>query len=128
MKLLLDTQMLIWAVLDVEALSSKGREALENPDNELFFSIVSLWEIAIKFSLNKPSFTVDPRGMREAVGERGFGEIGIEGDDVVAVADLPRIHGDPFDRLLIAQATNRNIMLITADRNIARYPGPIWRV
>lgn len=128
MRLLLDTQMLIRAVLNEDALNSKAREALENPENELLFSLVSLWEIAIKFSLNKPSFTVNPKEMREAVSERGFEVVGIEGDDVVAVADLPRIHGDPFDRLLIAQAINRNVILITSDRNIARYIGPIWRV
>ena len=89
------------------------------------FSVVSLWEIAIKFALGRPDFQVDPRVLRRGLLDNGYRELPITADHALATAGLPPIHKDPFDRLLVAQATVDGIVLLTADQIVARYPGPI---
>jgi PIN domain nuclease of toxin-antitoxin system len=92
------------------------------------FSVVSVWEVAIKSSLRHADFEVSPILLRETLLESGYEELSVMGNHAVAVAGLPPIHKDPFDRLLIAQAMIEGITLLTVDAAIARYPGPIRKV
>lgn len=99
---------------------------LEDLENQLIFSVVSLWEIAIKRALARPGFRVDPRLLRRRLIENGYRELAVTGEHAVAVDRLPPIHKDPFDGLLIAQAAIEGITLITKDSVVAQYPGLIW--
>jgi PIN domain nuclease of toxin-antitoxin system len=127
-KLLLDTQLLLWAASEPERLSVEAREAIENIQIELVFSAASLWEVAIKSMLGRPDFRVDARVLRRGLLENGYDELGVAGDHAVAVLNLPPLHKDPFDRMLVAQATVEGIVLLTADAMVAQYPGPVRRV
>ena len=128
MKLLLDTHLLLWAALDPYKLSASALTLLEADDSELFFSAASLWEIAIKSALERANFQVDPRVLRRGLLDNGYTELPITSEHAVAVSSLPSLHKDPFDRLLVAQATVEGITLLTSDALVARYPGPIRRV
>lgn len=128
MKVLLDTHILLWAAAEPDRLPPVARSLLESVDTELLFSPASLWEVAIKRSLDRPDFRVDPRLLRRGLVDNGYSELPITGEHAVAVAGLPAIHKDPFDRMLISQATLEGILLLTADEIVARYPGPIQLV
>ena len=125
MNLLLDTHVLLWAAGMPERLPGDVRALLEAEDAKPFFSAASLWEIAIKSGLGRADFRVDPRVLRRGLLENGYAELPVMGAHAVAVDLLPPLHKDPFDRLLIAQARVEGLTLLTADRMVARYPGPI---
>lgn len=125
MKLLLDTHLLLWAAETPERLSPLARSLIENPDNLLMFSAASLWEITIKQGLGRPDFQVNARVLRRGLLDNGYEELSISSAHAVAVDSLPPIHKDPFDRLLVAQATVEGIVLLTADTVVASYPGPV---
>ena len=125
MKLLLDTQMLIWAAAQPELLPEKARQLIENAENELFFTPASLWEIAIKSGLNKPNFNLDDRILRRGLLDNGYQELVISSLHTVGVNDLPHIHKDHFDRLLLAQAKAEGILLLTSDITLSDYPAPV---
>ena len=125
MKLLLDTQMLIWLLFWPEILPLNAREVIGDEENDLHFSPASLWEISIKRSLGKPDFQLNARAMRENLLENGCLEIPINSLHTISAGELPLFHKDPFDRLLIAQAMVENLFLLTSDSNIAEYPAPI---
>jgi len=114
--------------LQTRLITSEARAILEDPANQLVFSTVNLWEITIKRAQNRPDFQVDPRPMREALLLSGYRELTITSEHAMSVGQLPRIHRDPFDRLLIAQATVEGCLLLTADRKVSQYPGPIRKV
>jgi PIN domain nuclease of toxin-antitoxin system len=128
MKLLLDTHLLLWAAQGIEHLPLDAQTLMSDPENELFFSVASLWEIVIKSGLEREDFKVDPRVLRRSLLDNGYHELPILSEHVVAVGSLPTIHKDPFDRLLVAQATVDGILLLTADIQVAKYPGPVKRV
>ena len=128
MRLLLDTHLLLWAAVEPEHLSQVAQRLIDDPDNELLFSSASLWEIAIKQSQRRKDFDVDLRLLRRNLLANRYDELPVSGEHAVAVADLPLLHKDPFDRLLIAQSTVERITLLTSDRVVASYPGPIERV
>ena len=128
MRLLLDTHLLIWVAEGSGRLPPAARALIEDTANALAFSVVSLWEIAIKRSLQRPDFRIDSRVLRRGLLENGYEELSVLGSHAVAVEGLPLLHKDPFDRLLIAQATVEGLTLLTADGLMARYPGPIRRV
>ena len=128
MKLLLDTHLLIWSAWTPRRISSAARSLIGNTENELIFSAASLWEIAIKQALEKDDFELDARVLRRSLLDNGYSELPVSGDHAVAVRSLPLIHKDPFDRILVAQATVEGITLLTADPIIARYPGPVRKV
>ena len=92
------------------------------------FSVASIWEIAIKDALARTHFAVDPGMLRRELLSNGYQELPILGEHAVAVGRLVLLHKDPFDRLLVAQAMVEGILLLTADRMLARYPGPIRAV
>ena len=128
MKLLLDTQLLLWAAGTPERLSGQARPLLEDPANELLFSPVSLWEIAIKRGLGRADFQVDARVLRRGLLDNGYVELPLTGEHAVAIEGLPPLHKDPFDRILVAQAMVEGVVLLTADTMVAQYPGPVRRV
>jgi PIN domain nuclease of toxin-antitoxin system len=125
MKVLLDTHVLLWAALTPERLSPEVRSVLGDQATALFFSAASLWEIAIKQGLGRADFQVDARVLRRSLIDNGYSELPIGSDHAVAMDSLPPIHKDPFDRLLVAQATVEGITLLTSDRLVAQYPGPV---
>ncbi|MFZ4624770.1 MAG: type II toxin-antitoxin system VapC family toxin [Rhodoferax sp.] len=125
MKFLLDTHLLIWAANEPEKLSGKAVALITNPAHELLFSAASLWEIAIKNGLGRADFKVDARLLRRGLLDNDYTELAITSAHAVFVEGLPLIHKDPFDRILIAQATVEGFTLLTADATVAKYPGSI---
>ena len=128
MKLLLDTHLLLWAADGKRNLSKMARTLIADPENELLFSAANLWEIAIKRGLGRDDFQVDPRLLRRGLLDNGYSELPITSDHALAVEALPPIHKDPFDRLLVAQATVEGITLLTVDPLVAKYRGPVREV
>ncbi|TRC91305.1 type II toxin-antitoxin system VapC family toxin [Mesorhizobium sp. WSM4303] len=128
MKLLLDTHLLLLAAGEPGRLPLAALAEIEDPSHELLFSSASLWEVAIKRGLGRDDFTVDPRLLRRGLFDNGYHELPITSEHAVTVYGLPAIHKDPFDRILIAQATVEGITLLTTDDLIARYPGPIRKL
>lgn len=128
MKLLLDTHLLLWAAGQPDRLPATARASLEDLGNELLFSSASLWEVAIKRGLGRDDFQVDARLLRRGLLDNGYQELPITGEHAVAVAGLPPIHKDPFDRILVAQSMIEGVLLLTADPLVAQYPGPVRRV
>lgn len=125
MKVLLDTHVLIWAAGRPERLSDEARAVLQAPETEPFFSAASLWEIAIKNRLGRADFRVHPHPLYRGLVDNGYTELAVTGIHAAAVDLLPAIHKDPFDRILVAQARTEGITLLTVDRIVGRYPGPI---
>ena len=128
MRLLLDTHLLLWAAGEPARLSTAARRLMNDAGNELMFSAANLWEIAIKRGLCRDDFQVDPRLLRRGLLDNGYSELPIGSDHAVAIDGLPLLHKDPFDRILIAQATVEGVTLLTADPLVAQYPGPVRRV
>ena len=125
MKVLLDTHLLLWTSSRSRNLSSAARAVVSEPGTSLVFSVASLWEVAIKHGLGRPGFQIDPRLLRRGLRENGYVELPVNADHALAVTTLPLLHKDPFDRLLVAQATFEGILLLTSDSMVAQYPGPI---
>ncbi len=128
MKLLLDTQLLLWAAGQPERLSARARKLLDDPRHELLFSAASLWEIAIKKTLGREDFKVEPRLLRRGLLDNGYTELPVTSQHAVSIDTLPPLHKDPFDRLLLAQAFTEGITLLTSDAQMARYRGPVRKV
>ncbi len=128
MKLLLDTHILLWAAGQPERLSKIASELIEHPDNELYFSAASIWEIAIKSSLGREDFKADSRLVRRGLIDNGYREISISSEHAVGVQALPLIHKDPFDRLLISQSISEAIALVTADPVLSQYTSMVKQV
>ena len=128
MQLLLDTHLLVWAMGEPERLAPALVRLLEDPMNTPVFSVASLWELVIKRGLDRPDFRLEPPLLRQALLEAGWRELPVEAHHVLVVGQLPALHRDPFDRLLLAQAQADGLLLITADQHLAQYPGPVRRM
>jgi PIN domain nuclease of toxin-antitoxin system len=128
LKLLLDTQLLLWAAGQPERLSAAARKQIKNPKNELLFSAASIWEITIKNSLGRDDFRVEPRVLRRGLLDNGYSELPVTSQHAVNIDGLPSLHKDPFDRMLLAQALTEGITLLTSDAQLARYRGPVRKV
>ena len=122
MTYLLDTHVLLWAAGEPQRLTPETQNLLRDPATELTFSTASIWEVVIKSALGRSDFRVDPRQLRDGLLRNGYGELAIRSDHTLAVGQLPPIHNDPFDRILVAQAQVENITLLTMDAQLARYP------
>ncbi len=122
MRLLLDSQVVLWSLQRPERLPAEVVAAITNPVNSVDVSVVSLWELAIKQSIGK--LTVDG-DLREHLTLQAFSELPVLGDHALAVRDLPVHHRDPFDRLLIAQARCEGLTIVTSDRAFAAYDVPV---
>lgn len=128
MKLLLDTHLLLWAAGDPDRLSAAARALIGAPENEVWFSAASVWEVAIKSGLGRADFQVNPRLLRRGLLDNGYHELPVGSEHAVAIDSLPPLHKDPFDRLLVAQARVEGITLLTTDTTVAQYPGPVRKV
>jgi PIN domain nuclease of toxin-antitoxin system len=120
-KLLLDTHVLIWTGNDDPALSEQARALIEDPNNTLYFSVASIWEIVIKHSLGRDDFRVDARVLRTNLLDAGYEELPIEAPHAFEIERLPPLHRDAFDRLLIGQALAEGIVLLTHDERVRQY-------
>jgi len=129
-RLLLDTHLLLWAAESASpGLLPQAAEALiDDPTNELLFSAASIWEIVVKNALGRADFKADPHLLRRGLLDNGYSQLPIKSEHALAAAALPDRHKDPFDRILIAQATIEGITLVTSDPVVASYPGPIRMV
>lgn len=125
MRVLLDTHVLVWAVARQERLPQTVANLLNDSEIETYFSVINIWEIAIKTGLGRAEFQIDPRRVRRALLNSGYQELNVTGAHAEAIGDLPPIHKDPFDRMLIAQATVEGMDLLTSDTRFAAYPRPI---
>ena len=128
MKLLLDTHLLLWAAHDSKRLTKVARSLIESSENELVFSAASFWEITIKQNLGRQDFLVDARLLRRGLLDNGYDELPITSEHAINTGQLAHTHKDPFDRILLAQAMVEGITLVTNDRKLAGYPGPIRKV
>ena len=117
-RLLLDTHAALWALSEPEKLSRSARTALENAENEVFVSVVSGWEIAIKRALGKLEA---PDDLEAAIRMQGFEPLLMTFHHAEQAGALPLHHGDPFDRMLIAQARAEGLILVTRDSSIPLY-------
>lgn len=127
MRLLLDTNALLWAAGDPERLGAKTRDLIADEANNLLFSPVSIWEIVIKTGLGRPDFQVDPHLLRSGLLVNGYSELPVTSTHTLAVSTLPDHHRDPFDRLLVAQALSEGLTLVTSDHMLEAYPAPVIR-
>ena len=128
MKYLLDTHFLIWIPIADRRTPASLSSLLSDPANEFLFSAASMWEIAVKHSAGKVDFPYESRGIRTRLLGAGYEELPVLSEHAIAVESLEPIHKDPFDRLLIAQAIVEGIILLTTDRTVAKYKGPIQRL
>lgn len=128
MKILLDTHVLLWVAADPQQLSPQATKLLEDPQNQLYFSTASLWEISIKNKLGRTNFKVDLPVLRRNLLDYGFVEIAINSAHAIAIDGLPDIHKDPFDRMLVAQTIVEGITLMTADSTVAEYPVALIKI
>jgi PIN domain nuclease of toxin-antitoxin system len=129
MRLLLDTHVLLWSLADPGRLSESARDALESADNDILFSVASIWEVAIKAEILRADLGVDADTIIEAARETRFTELAISAQHAAAVARLPPHHKDPFDRLLIGQAMSEPARLVTTDKALVAYSNDlVWLI
>ena len=119
MNLLLDTHALLWWLDDNPTLSAEARDAIADGRNLVFVSAVAIWEIRIKQALGKLQL---PANFREVLDGQAFDELPLAVDHAHRLAELPPLHRDPFDRMLVAQAMAERLTVVTRDPDIARYP------
>lgn len=119
MKLLLDTHTLLWYLTTPEKLPVAAHRAIQAAENEVYASLASAWEIAIKVALGKLDFDVD--SLEAALAASGIQLLGIDLQHTARVATLPQHHRDPFDRLLVAQALCESMTLVSRDGELAKY-------
>jgi PIN domain nuclease of toxin-antitoxin system len=118
---LLDTHLVLWAAFQPDRLSAKALLLLSSREVPLAFSPATLWEVAIKSSLGRAGFSVDAGRLHRSLLVEGFVELPIVAAHVARVAALPWVHRDPFDRMLVAQALEEGLTLLTADATLKRY-------
>jgi PIN domain nuclease of toxin-antitoxin system len=128
MRLLLDTHILLWALIEPGRLDSDLRDILESPEHTVLFSAASVWEMSIKAALGRADFKVAPNRIVAEALDVGFEELPVRSAAALAVATLPHHHRDPFDRLLVAQAMTEPARLYTADAALAVYSELVVRV
>jgi PIN domain nuclease of toxin-antitoxin system len=121
MRLLLDTHIALWAVTNSPKLSQKARALITAEDNDVYVSAVSIWEITIKHMLGRGDMPVSGERAAQIFVQTGFLELGILYKHAIAVSELPAIHQDPFDRMLIAQAQTEQLLLLTHDSLMQEY-------
>ena len=121
MKLLLDTHFLLWWLNDDPALGARGREVIADPENLILFSAASVWEIRIKEAIGKIEL---PDTFAEVLATQPFEALAVTARHADALRGMPFHHRDPFDRMLVAQATVENLTILTRDDVIARYGVP----
>ena len=128
MNILLDTHTFLWWVAEDAQLSLKAKEIIANPDNKIYFSVVSAWEIIIKVGLGKLFLSEPPETyIPSRTTANQFEILAVQMPHILKINSLPNFHKDPFDRLLIAQSLVEDLSLLTVDNVIAQYPvQTIW--
>ncbi|WP_126444373.1 type II toxin-antitoxin system VapC family toxin [Sulfuricystis multivorans] len=121
MRLLLDTQIVLWALVGSPCLGTRAEALIRDPANEIHVSSVTIWEIAIKHALGRGDMPISGARAAELCAQAGYRELPVGWRHTEAIEHLPGLHGDPFDRLLIAQAITEPMRLLSRDRDIARY-------
>ena len=121
MNYLLDTHILLWTLVDPDKVPGPMRRKIEDTANRVWFSAASIWEIAIKHSLAKADFTVEPATIWKAARETGLEELAVTAEQSIGVDALPWLHRDPFDRLLVAQARAIGMKLLSVDPKVNAY-------
>jgi PIN domain nuclease of toxin-antitoxin system len=127
MTVLLDTQLLLWSQAEPHRIPQWLVDQLEQPDYTPYFSVISIWEVVIKASLKRKDFDYDPNEVRAVLIDRGWQELALTSDQVLTISQMPTLHGDPFDRVLVAQAKTEGLEFVTADRALEGY-GPHVRL
>ncbi len=125
MRLLLDTHVALWAVTSSARLSATARALIEDPGNEIWVSAVSLWEIAIKHSLGRDRMPISGQEAADWFETSGYRFLPVAPTHAIGVADLPRLHADPFDRLLVSQSMLEPMRLLTSDTRVQAYGGNV---
>jgi len=120
-RVLLDTHLLLWTVASSQRLPPEARSLIEDPGNDAFYSAASLWEIAIKITLRRKDFRVDLPLIHSALSVMGLTELPVRSEHAIRVTELPPVHRDPFDRILVAQSLVEPMVLLTNDAVLARY-------
>ena len=128
MRILLDTHILIWAAEARARVPVAAQTLMDQPDVINVFSVASIWEIAIKFALRRADFPTDPHILRRGLLENGYEELAITAPHAIAAGALPPLHRDPFDRILVAQASTEGFLLLSSDFLVTQYAGPIRAV
>lgn len=128
MRLLLDTHVLLWSMAASRRLKQSVRHLLTDPKNTVFYSAASIWEISIKSALGRRDFKVDVARLLKALSQAGFTELAVSASHAAAVAALPVHHKDPFDRMLVAQASEEALVLLTNDAQLERYGSQVQLV
>ena len=128
MKILLDTCSFLWLTLEPDKIPAPAMAAFENSANTIYLSSISTWEIVIKYQLNKLLLPAPPEEfIPEAKTYQEISSLPLNDEDTFLIAKLPAIHKDPFDRILICQAINNGMAILTGDRDIHQYPvRSIW--
>lgn len=121
MRLILDTQIALWALTDSKRLGTAARKLILNPDNKIFVSSASVWEISIKHSLGRGDMPISGARAAELFAAAGYRELPVSWRHAAATEQLPPIHKDPFDRILIAQAMMEPMTLLTRDGILPGY-------
>ncbi len=121
MRYLIDTHVLIWYLNGDGALPEKHAALMRDPQNKLFLSMVSIWELTIKMSLKKLECSKNIAEIEEYLLSKDYEIINISFAHLKALFELPKFHGDPFDRLLIAQALTENLSILSADGHFKDY-------
>jgi PIN domain nuclease of toxin-antitoxin system len=127
-RLLLDTHILLWTLIEPARLTKELRSLLENPEHDVLFSAASIWEMAIKSSFGRADFRVSVETIVDAARASGFDELPVHSAAAQRVATLPHHHRDPFDRLLVAQAMTEPAVLYTADARLEAYSELVVRI
>ena len=129
MNVLLDTHILLWTLSNDARLPEKARKLIENENNEIYYSIISLWEVEIKHLAHPDAMPVSAKQLTEYCMQSGFQKISIKENHIFAMENLKRDkdaspHKDPFDRILICQASTENMIFVTHDSHIGGYSEP----
>ena len=123
MRLLIDTHILLWSASG--ELPHDAARYILNMENTLLFSPASIWEVVIKCGLGREDFVVDPASLYSGLLDAGYQELPITGRHTLLVSNLPPLHKDPFDRILLAQSAFEGIPLLTSDSTLSQYPGSL---
>ena len=123
MRILIDTHIFLWLIEDNRRLSNKYRQIIHNLDNEIFLSVLSIWECVIKYQTGKLNFPISPETyLPMQRREHLIKTLNVDENSIVQLINLPLLHKDPFDRLIISQALQHDLLLMTEDRAVLAYP------
>jgi PIN domain nuclease of toxin-antitoxin system len=123
MRILLDTHIFLWLINDEKRLSDKYRQIIHNLDNEIFLSVVSIWECAIKYQIGKLDFPSSPETYLPMERRKHLIKtLTVDENSITPLVKLPLLHKDPFDRLIMAQSLQHDLIIMTEDKLILAYP------